>query len=49
MVLFKDGLIELVLGRVQVFGGLMIIACGGDGVELLQRPSWFEVLCRLGQ
>ena len=29
MVLFKDGLIELVFGRVQVFGVLMIIDCGG--------------------
>ena len=49
MVLFKDGLIECVLGRIQVFRGLMIIDCGGDGLELLPCPSWFEVLCRLGQ
>ncbi len=49
MFLIKDGLIEFVFGRVQVFGGLIITDCGGNVIELLKRPSWLEVLRRLGQ
>ena len=49
MLLIKDGLIECVFGRVQVFGGLMITDGGGDGLELRQRPSWLEVLLGFGQ
>ena len=42
MVLFKDGLIECVFGRIQVFGGLMIADYRGDGLVLVQPPSWLE-------
>ncbi len=49
MLLFKDGLIEFMFGRFQVFGGLIITDCDGNVIELLKRPSWLEVLRRLGQ
>ena len=42
-------LIECEFGRIQVFGGLLIADYGGDVIELLQRPSWLEVLFGLGQ
>jgi len=49
MFLFKDALIELKFGRVQLFGGLMIADRRGHVIELLKRPSWFEVLLGLRQ
>ena len=49
MLLFKDGLIECVFGRVQVFGGLILTDCGGDVIELLKCPSWFEGVLGFGQ
>lgn len=49
MLLFKDGLIECVFGRIQLFRGLIVTAGGGDGLELLQRPFWLQVLLGLGE
>ena len=47
LLLFTDGVIEYVFGRVELLGGLMIT--DGGGLELFQRPSWLQVLCWLGQ
>ena len=49
MILFKDGLIERVFGRLQLFRGLMVAKCGGDGLELLECPFWLEVLLGFGE
>ena len=49
MFLFKDALIECEFGRVQVFGRLIIADRDGHVIELLKRPSWFEVLLGIGQ
>ena len=49
MFLFKDALIEFKFGRVQLFGGLIIADRRGHVIELLKRPSWFEVLLGLRQ
>ncbi len=49
MVLFKDSLIQCVIGRVQLCCGLMVIECGGEGLELLECPFWLEGLLGLGE
>ena len=49
MFLFKDALIECAFGRVQVFGCLIIADRDGPVIELLQRPSWLQVLLGLGE
>ena len=49
MFLFKDDLIECEFGCVQVFGRVIIADRGGPVIELLQRPSWLQVLLGLGE